>query len=110
MAAARVLDDEDGVNCDVLDLRTLMPLDAMAIAQTVMRTGRVLLVGEDTKTGSILESIASKIGESLFEHLDGPVRVLGALDTPVPYAPSLEDAFLVSEKQIVETARAMLAW
>jgi len=110
MAAARVLEDEDGVTCDVLDLRTLLPLDTMAIAQTVMRTGRVLLVGEDTKTGSILESIASKIGESLFEHLDGPVRVLGALDTPVPYAPSLEDEFLVSERQIIETARAMLAW
>lgn len=110
MSAAKKLEDEDGVSCDVLDLRTLSPLDLASIAQTVKRTGRVLLVGEDTKTGSILESVSSKIGESLFEHLDGPVRVLGAIDAPVPYAPSLEDAYLVSEAQIVETARSMLAW
>ncbi len=109
-AVADTLQKEDGIACDVLDLRSLCPLDEDRIAATVKRTGRVLLMGEDSKTGSILESLSSKIHESLFEHLDGPCRVLGALDTPVPYAPSLEDAFLVSESHALAVARAMLAW
>jgi 2-oxoisovalerate dehydrogenase E1 component len=109
MAAAERL-AEDDIACDVLDLRWLTPLDWDRIALTVKRTGKVLLVGEDSRTGSILESIASRLGEALFEHLDGPIRVLGALDTPVPYAPSLEDTFLLSTDRIVETAQAMIAW
>jgi 2-oxoisovalerate dehydrogenase E1 component len=108
--AAERLEAEHGVTCDVLDLRSLSPLDEDAIAATVLRTGKVLLVGEDSRTGSILESIASRIGETLFEHLDAPVRVLGALDAPVPYAPSLEDAFLVSEQQLFDTALALARW
>jgi 2-oxoisovalerate dehydrogenase E1 component len=104
LRAAEKLEAEHGVSCDVVDLRSLSPLDWAAVATTVMRTGKLLLVGEDSRTGSILESIASRVGESLFEHLDAPVRVLGALDAPVPYAPSLEDAFLVSEQQLFETA------
>src|SRR5205085_2634432 len=98
LACAARLEKEDGAACDVLDLRSLAPLDWEAVALTVRRTGRVLLVGEDSRTGSILESIASKVGERLFELLDAPVRVLGSLDTPVPYAPSLEEAFLVSDE------------
>ena len=102
--------DKDGVRCDVLDLRSLVPLDWARIEATVKRTGKVLLVGEDSRTGSILESIASKIGEQLFMDLDGPVRVLGSLDTPVPYAPSLEDAYLLSEQRILAEARALASW
>jgi 2-oxoisovalerate dehydrogenase E1 component len=110
--AARAADalEKEGYSCDVLDLRSLAPLDWDAIAATVKRTGKVLLVGEDSRTGSILESIASRISESLYEHLDGPVRVLGALDASVPYAPSLEDAFLVSDELLTGTARALLEW
>ena len=110
LEAAALLEEQDGVSCDVLDLRSLVPLDFDRIEATVRRTGRVLLVGEDSKQGSVLESIGSRISESLFSHLDGPVRVMGALDTPVPYAPSLEEAYLVSVPQIVDTARAMLSW
>lgn len=108
-AAADVLAAE-GIGCDVVDLRSLVPLDWARIEASVRHTGKVLLVGEDSRTGSILESIASKIGESLYEHLDGPVRVLGALDTPVPYAPSLEDAFLLSDELLTDTARALARW
>jgi 2-oxoisovalerate dehydrogenase E1 component len=100
----------EGASCDVLDLRSLVPLDWARIEASVRHTGKVLLVGEDSRTGSVLESIASRIGESLYEHLDGPVRVLGALDTPVPYSPSLEDAFLLSDEHILQTARALLSW
>ncbi|MBM4282242.1 MAG: hypothetical protein FJ137_16300 [Deltaproteobacteria bacterium] len=101
---------KDGVTCDVLDLRSLVPLDWARIEASVRHTGKVLLVGEDSRTGSVLESIASRIGEALYEHLDGPVRVLGSLDTPVPYGPSLEDAFLLGEDHILQTARALVSW
>ncbi|HEY1101176.1 MAG TPA: transketolase C-terminal domain-containing protein, partial [Myxococcota bacterium] len=100
----------DGIGCDVIDLRSLVPLDWARIEASVKHTGKVLLVGEDSRTGSILESIASRIGESLYDHLDGPVRVLGSLDTPVPYSPSLEDAFLLNEAEIEATARALATW
>jgi pyruvate/2-oxoglutarate/acetoin dehydrogenase E1 component len=87
-----------------------VPLDWARIEASVRHTGKLLLVGEDSRTGSILESIASRVAESLYEHLDGPVRVLGALDTPVPYSPSLEDAFLLSDEEIVTAARALASW
>jgi 2-oxoisovalerate dehydrogenase E1 component len=110
MAMAEQLAKEDGVQCDVLDLRSLQPLDWPRIEATVRRTGKVMLVGEDSRSGSILDVIASRIQESLFDVLDGPVRVMGALDAPVPYSPSLEDAFLLSDALMLSTARALLAW
>jgi 2-oxoisovalerate dehydrogenase E1 component len=109
LAAAAEL-EKDGWSVEVVDLRSLSPLDWGTISGSVGRTGKVLLVGEDSRTGSILESIASRISESMYEDLDGPVRVLGALDTPVPYAPSLEDAFLVSAELLRESARALLEY
>ena len=110
MACAQRLEKEHDIQCDVLDLRSLAPLDWDAISRTTLRTGKVLLVGEDSRTGSVLESIASRINEELYTHLDGPVRVLGALDTPVPYAPSLEDVFLVSPQQLYEHALHLANW
>jgi 2-oxoisovalerate dehydrogenase E1 component len=107
---AQMLSEKDGASCDVLDLRCLAPLDFEAIFATVKRTGRVLLVGEDSKKGSILESVASQIAEKAFAFLDAPVRVLGALNAPVPYAPSLEDVFLVSDEYLLQSAREILAW
>lgn len=94
LAAAKRLADEEDVHCDVIDLRSIVPVDFGCIGASIVKTGRVLLVGEDSRTGSFLESLASKIAEGLFEHLDAPVRVIGAQDTPVPYSPSLEDAHL----------------
>ena len=75
-----------------------------------MRYGRVLVVHEDARTGGIGESIAAIIQEEAFEWLDAPVRVLGALDTPVPYAPPLEEQYLVSEAEIVQAARLLAAY
>ena len=110
LACAETLEREDGARCDVLDLRSLSPLDWEKVAATVKRTGRVLLVGEDSRTGSVLESVASRIAETLFEWLDAPVRVLGSLDTPVPYAPSLEEVYLVSPEHLLATARWIVAY
>jgi 2-oxoisovalerate dehydrogenase E1 component len=107
LAAAQMLEEQHGFSCQVLDLRSLMPLDKTAILDCVRQTGRVLIVQEDSKTGSIGQSIASIISEEAFEYLDAPVRVLGALDTPVPYSPTLEDEFLVSSKQIEDVAKRL---
>jgi 2-oxoisovalerate dehydrogenase E1 component beta subunit len=108
LAAAETLQEQDGISCQVLDLRSLTPLDKTAILDSVRQTGRVLIVQEDSKTGSIGQSIASMITEEAFEYLDAPVRVLGALDTPVPYSPPLEKFFLVSQAQIEAAARRVM--
>ena len=85
-----------GIEAAVLDLRSLAPLDRDAVLAVAKHCGRVLIVHEDSRTGGIGESVAAIIQEEAFEWLDAPVRVLGALDTPVPYAPPLEEFFLVS--------------
>jgi 2-oxoisovalerate dehydrogenase E1 component len=78
----------------VLDLRTLLPWDQETVAAEVKRCGKVLVLNEDTLTGSIASDIAAWIGENCFQWLDAPVKRLGSLDTPVPLAPSLENHFL----------------
>tara|TARA_Y100001954_G_scaffold233012_1_gene285389 strand:- start:1585 stop:4149 length:2565 start_codon:yes stop_codon:yes gene_type:complete len=110
LACAQRLEEEANITCDVLDLRSLAPLDWDAISQTTLRTGKLLLVGEDSRTGSVLESIASRVNEELYTAMDGPVRVLGALDAPVPYAPSLEKEFLVSNEMLFEHALHLANW
>jgi 2-oxoisovalerate dehydrogenase E1 component beta subunit len=97
----------DGIEASVLDLRWLAPLDTDAILALARRTGRVLIVHEDTRTGGIGESIAAVVQEPAFEWLVAPVRVLGALDTPVPYSPPLEAAFLVSEAELERAVRLL---
>jgi 2-oxoisovalerate dehydrogenase E1 component len=100
----------DGIECSVLDLRTLAPLDRGAILTLTRRCNRVLIIHEDTRTGSVGESIAAIIQEEAFEWLDAPVRIVGALDTPVPYAPPLEEVFLPGEAEIERAARLMARW
>lgn len=111
-AALRVADElaGDGIEASVLDLRSLSPLDKPAVLQTARHCTRVLIVHEDSRTGGIGESLAAVIQEEAFESLDAPVRVLAALDTPVPYSPPLEDAFLPSDAEIARAARFLLAY
>ena len=78
----------------VLDLRTLQPWDKESVLTAVRNCGKVLLLGEATETGSLMSDIAAWIGENAFEHLDAPIMRLGSLDTPIPLAKNLEDAFL----------------
>ena len=100
----------DGHEAAVLDLRSLMPLDREAVLAVAEHCSRVLIVHEDTRTGSIGESVAAIIQEEAFECLDAPIRIVGALDTPVPYSPPLEAAFLPSEDEIERAARRLLAY
>ena len=100
----------DGVEAAVLDLRTLAPLDKAALLAVARHCSRVLIVHEDTRTGGIGESLAAIVQEEAFESLDAPVRVIGALDTPVPYSPPLEEFYLPSEAQIERAARLLVAY
>jgi 2-oxoisovalerate dehydrogenase E1 component len=100
----------DGIHASVLDLRTLVPLDKGAVLATARHCSRVLIVHEDSRTGGIGESLAAIIQEEAFESLDAPVRVVGALDTPVPYSPPLEEYFLPSKDDIERTARLLVAY
>ena len=94
----------------MLDLRWLAPLDRDAVLALARRTGSVLIVHEDSRTGGIGESLAAIIQEEAFEWLDAPVRIIGALDTPVPYSPPLEEAFLPSEAEIEHAARRLVEY
>ena len=92
--AIEVLDTMPGVRADILDLRTLLPWDQDAVAQTVKKTNRVLVLHEDTLTGGIGAEISAWINEHCFIYLDAPVVRVASLDTPVPFAPTLEQNFL----------------
>lgn len=90
----------DGVDFDIVDLRTLMPLDFESITASVKRTGRVLILHEDTMNGGIGAELSARIAQDLFEHLDAPVERCASLDTPVPFAADLEKAFLANNRLI----------
>lgn len=101
---------EDGIEASVLDLRSLAPLDRAALLALARRCHRVLVVHEDARTGGVGESLAAIVQEEAFEWLDAPVRIVGALDTPVPYSPPLEEAYLPSEAQVERAARLLVAY
>jgi 2-oxoisovalerate dehydrogenase E1 component len=103
LAAARQLASE-GLEAEILDLRTLSPYDWEAIAESVRRTGRVVVAHEDSLSWGYGAEIAARIGSELFEFLDAPVKRVGALDTFVGYNPTLEDATL---PQVSTLAKAM---
>ena len=99
-----------GIEASVLDLRSLVPMDRAAVLALARRCHRVLIIQEDSRTGSIGESLAAIVQEEAFEHLDAPIRIIGALDTPVPYSPPLEEVYLPSEHQIENAARLLMAY
>jgi 2-oxoisovalerate dehydrogenase E1 component len=101
---------KDHIQASVVDLRSLAPLDRGLILNVARRCHRVLIVHEDSRTGGVGESVAAIVQEEAFEFLDAPVRVIGALDTPVPYSPPLEEFFLPSEAQIERAARLLHAY
>jgi len=110
LEAVDLLEREDGVSVEVIDLRTLSPLDTAAIARSVRKTNRLLVVHEDTRTGGIAGEIAARINEEAFEWLDAPIRRVTAQDTPLPYAPTLEDYVLPQTADVVRAARWLLAY
>jgi len=110
LEAAEELERTDGVSIEVLDMRTLVPLDDAAIAESIRKTNRVLIVHEDTRTGGVAGEITARINEQAFESLDAPVRRVTARDVPLPYAAPLEDYVLPQTADIVAAARELLAY
>ena len=100
----------DGIEAEVLDLRTLRPLDEEAILVSVKRTARCLILHEDTRTMGIGAEVAALVAEKAFGQLDAPVVRVAAPDTPVPFSPPLEEAFLPNTRTLIAAARKLAAW
>src|SRR5690242_10948159 len=98
---------KEGIEAEVVDLRTLLPLDKETILQSVKKTNKLLIVHEDTKTGGIAGEIAAVACEGAFEDLDGPILRVTAKDSPVPFSPPLEERFLPNKNDVLAAAREL---
>jgi 2-oxoisovalerate dehydrogenase E1 component beta subunit len=105
--AAEELEKSDGLQIEVLDLRSLAPLDKEAILATVKKTNRTMVLHESSLTGGIGGEISAIIAEEAFEWLDAPVIRVASIDSPVPFAPQMEDYFLPQVLEIVEASRRL---
>jgi 2-oxoisovalerate dehydrogenase E1 component beta subunit len=101
---------KEGIEVEIIDLRTLCPLDRDAITATVKKTNKAILLHEDTKTGGLAGEIAAIINEEAFEDLDGPIVRITGLDTPVPFSPPLEHFFLPKVEDVVREAKKLHAY
>jgi 2-oxoisovalerate dehydrogenase E1 component beta subunit len=110
LEAAEEIATRDGASVEVLDLRSLVPMDDAAIVQSVKKTNKVLIVHEDTRTGGVAGEITARINEQAFEWLDGPILRVTAQDAPLPYSPPLEDYVLPQTADVVKAARWLLAY
>ncbi|HET9209676.1 MAG TPA: alpha-ketoacid dehydrogenase subunit beta [Thermoanaerobaculia bacterium] len=107
-AAGRL--EAEGIDLEVLDLRTIKPLDQEAILATVRKTSRVIVLTEEQLTGSVAGEVAARISQNAFEWLDGPVHRLCCPDTPVPYSPTLEEAYLPNVDKLVAKVRELASY
>jgi 2-oxoisovalerate dehydrogenase E1 component beta subunit len=101
---------QEGIDVEVLDLRSLLPLDVEAILETAKKTSKVVVLHEATLTGGPGGEIVARIAESAFEYLDGPIVRIAPPDTPVPYSPPLEEAFLPQVSDVVNKVRELAAY
>jgi 2-oxoisovalerate dehydrogenase E1 component len=109
LEAARNMETQ-GVSGEVIDLRTLNPLDEEAIYRSVRKTNRVVVVHEDTLTAGFGAELVALVAKNCFEYLDAPVLRVAALDLPVPYSPPLEDAMLPNKKKILSALNELIAY
>jgi 2-oxoisovalerate dehydrogenase E1 component beta subunit len=107
-AATRL--DEDGVDVEVVDLRTLLPIDRDAVLASAAKTGKVILLHEATRTGGIGAELAAMVAEEAFEYLDGPPVRVASLDSPVPYSPPLEQAFMPTTEKVITAVKKLVAY
>jgi 2-oxoisovalerate dehydrogenase E1 component beta subunit len=101
---------KEGIELEVIDLRTLLPLDRETIAESIKKTNRVIVLHEDTMTGGIAGEIAACINEDCFDFLDAPITRITSKDTPVPFSPPLEQVFLPNVNDVVREARRLRKW
>jgi 2-oxoisovalerate dehydrogenase E1 component beta subunit len=110
LEAANTLDNE-GTSVEVVDLRSLKPLDTDTILESVKHTGKMLIVHEDNMTGGVGAEVAAVVAENAFDYLDGPVTRLCGPDIPtMPYAPTLEDAYMPNTDGIARALRDLAAY
>jgi pyruvate/2-oxoglutarate/acetoin dehydrogenase E1 component len=101
---------EEGISAEVIDVRSLSPIDYEVIGASVQKTGRVLLVEEGPKTGSVSGEIAAGLMECCGEYLRGPICRVASADVPVPFTPVLENAYRPDVARIVEAARDLMRY
>ena len=99
---------EEGISAEVIDPRTLVPLDKELILESVRKTGRLVVVEEDNLTGGWAAAIVAIVAEEAFFYLDAPIKRVSAPDTPPPFAPVMEEFYVPSEERIVEAVKAIL--
>jgi 2-oxoisovalerate dehydrogenase E1 component beta subunit len=109
LEAAEIL-ARDNIEVEVLDLRTVSPLDREAIAATVRKTNKAIVLHEHARTGGLAGEICAIINEEAFDDLDGPIVRLASLDTPVPFSPPQEEFFLPQVSDVVRAARRLHAY
>jgi pyruvate/2-oxoglutarate/acetoin dehydrogenase E1 component len=107
LAAAETLQKE-GINAEVVDPRTLVPLDKEAIINSVKKTGRVVIVTEDCKTAGVSAEIAAIIAEEALDYLDAPIKRVTTLDVPIPFSPPLEKFVIPDEKRIIKAVKEVV--
>jgi pyruvate/2-oxoglutarate/acetoin dehydrogenase E1 component len=107
LAAAAKLNSE-GISVEVVDPRTLVPLDKETILESVKRTGRLVVISEEPKTGSSAAQIAAMVAEEGFDSLDAPIRVIGCPDTPVPFSPVLEKYYVPDEARLMKVIKEIV--
>ncbi len=108
--AVEELEKSDGLRVEVIDLRSLAPLDKEAILATVKKTNRVMILQEASLTGGIGGELSAIIAEEAFEWLDAPVIRVASIDSPVPFAPQMEDYYLPQVSEIMDAARKLAAY
>ncbi|HLX12334.1 MAG TPA: alpha-ketoacid dehydrogenase subunit beta [Bacteroidota bacterium] len=101
---------KEGVEVEVIDMRTLLPFDERTMIDSVKKTGKVLILHEDTLTGGVGAEFAAVIADRAFQFLDAPIRRLAAHDTPVPFAPTLEKFFLPNAQKTLDALRELAAY
>ena len=100
--------EEEGVNAEVIDPRTLTPLDKKTIVDSVKKTGRLVIVSEDCKTGGVSAEIASVVAEEAIDYLDAPIKRVTGADTPIPFSPPLEQYVIPNEKAIIKAVKEVV--
>ena len=98
---------KEGIEAEVVDLRSLYPLDTELMEQSISKTHKAIVFTEEVKRGGYGGELSAIIGEEMFDYLDAPVARIGALNTPVPFAPNLEQYYMPNEKDVIAAARKM---
>jgi pyruvate dehydrogenase E1 component beta subunit len=101
LSAAKKL-EEKGVSAEVIDIRTLQPLDLQTILDSVKRTARLVIVSDDVKTGGVGAEISAAVTENAFDYLDAPVMRVACPDTPIPFSPPLEQLYMPNADKVIQ--------